>query len=202
MNDDYLVSELRKYNVSAGFKITDYEAFKEKPQLLEKVARTLLEQNFPSSLHEDILQSVGLELSVNHLVRRSRASDFRDRILKAYEQKCAVCSFDVRMGNATVGLEAAHIKWHQAHGPDTEENGLALCALHHKLFDRGVFTLDENCVILVSELACGSKRFDDWLMQFHSKRINNPVRLTYKPDINFIHWHNKEVFQGQAREVI
>ena len=37
----------------------------------------------------------------------------------------------------TLGIEAAHIKWHQAGGPDTEDNGLALCTLHHKRFDRG-----------------------------------------------------------------
>ena len=36
-----------------------------------------------------------------------------------------------------VGLEAAHIRWHQFSGPDINENGLALCSIHHRLFERG-----------------------------------------------------------------
>jgi HNH endonuclease len=39
------------------------------------------------------------------------------------------------------GLEAAHIKWFQARGPDVVQNGLALCSLHHKIFDLGAFTV-------------------------------------------------------------
>lgn len=38
-------------------------------------------------------------------------------------------------------------------GPDSEANGVALCALHHKLFDRGAFTLSKDMKIQVSEKA-------------------------------------------------
>ena len=38
----------------------------------------------------------------------------------------------------------AHIRWHQAHGPATIPNGIALCALHHELFDAGTFTLSSE----------------------------------------------------------
>ena len=50
-----------------------------------------------------------------------------------------MCGYDVRLGNRELGLEVRHIKWHQAGGPDTEVNGLALCVLHHKLFDCGAY---------------------------------------------------------------
>jgi len=60
-------------------------------------------------------------------------------VLTAYEWRCAVCGFDVQLGAIPIALDAAHIRWHQANGPDTERNGLALCALHHKTFDLGVF---------------------------------------------------------------
>jgi len=60
----------------------------------------------------------------------------------------AVCGFNVRIGNVVVALEAAHIKWHQAGGADIQENGLSLCSLHHKLFDRGAFTVDADwCIV-------------------------------------------------------
>ena len=44
----------------------------------------------------------------------------------AYGDRCAVC-----------GVEAAHVMWLQAGGPDDVRNGLVLCALHHAAFDRG-----------------------------------------------------------------
>ena len=58
--------------------------------------------------------------------------EFPQRVLTAYEYRCAVCGYDVRLGNRELGLGAAHIKRHEAGGPDSEVNGLALCALHHK----------------------------------------------------------------------
>ena len=57
--------------------------------------------------------------------------------------------------DTTVGLDAAHIKWHQAGGPAEVSNGLCLCVLHHKLFDRGVFTLDDRRRVIVSERSRG-----------------------------------------------
>jgi putative restriction endonuclease len=74
-------------------------------------------------------------------------------VLTAYQFQCAGCGFNVRVGDLLVFLEAAHIKWHQAGGPDSEANGVALCALHHKLFDRGAFTLSKDMKIQVSEKA-------------------------------------------------
>jgi predicted restriction endonuclease len=38
-----------------------------------------------------------------------------------------------------VGIEAAHVRWHSQAGPDVVANGLALCALHHALFDLAIF---------------------------------------------------------------
>ena len=64
----------------------------------------------------------------------------------------------------SVALEAAHIKWHQAGGPDEESNGLALCTMHHKLFDRGVFTLSDKMKVIVSEIANGTKGFQEWVI--------------------------------------
>jgi putative restriction endonuclease len=45
--------------------------------------------------------------------------------------------FNVRLTHTLVCVEAAYIKWHQAGGPDIEENGNALYPLNHYLFDRG-----------------------------------------------------------------
>ncbi|MFP3435083.1 HNH endonuclease, partial [Paraburkholderia sp. SIMBA_061] len=85
----------------------------------------------------------------------------------AYEHRCAVCDFDVRIGAKTLCIEAAHIKWHSAGGPDDISNGIALCTMHHKLFDLGAFTLDKNRQFLVSERVTGNNGFDLWLARYH-----------------------------------
>ncbi len=88
-----------------------------------------------------------------------------------------------------------------AGGSDQEINGLALCSLHHKLFDRGAFTLSKQLHILVSNEAHGTVGFQEWLMNFHGERINLPQSRTFNPDEGNIGWHVREVFQGEYREV-
>ena len=76
----------------------------------------------------------------------------------------------MRLGSVSIGLDAAHIKWCQAGGPDTEVNGLALCVLHHKVFDLGAFTISDG-VVLVSEHAHCGPAFEQSLLAFHGKQI-------------------------------
>jgi putative restriction endonuclease len=102
-------------------------------------------------------------------------------------------------GTIPVALEAAHIKWHQAGGPDEEFNGLALCTLHHKLFDPGVFTLSDKLNIIVSESANGTKGFREWVIAFHGAAIRPPQSPNYYPAKSVVEWHVREVFQGPER---
>jgi putative restriction endonuclease len=127
------------------------------PGLVAAIASRILEQHFPESLHTDILNAVGLTLETT-VTRRRRDPTFRQRVPSAYEYRCAVCGFDVRLGTVSIALDAAHIRWHQARGPETEDNGLALCVLHHKTFDLGAFTIREG-VLLVSDQANGTSGF-------------------------------------------
>ncbi len=50
--------------------------------------------------------------------RRKREPGFRERVLRAYEHRCCVCGFDLRIGHLPAGLEAAHVQWHHVGGPD------------------------------------------------------------------------------------
>ena len=184
-------------HASGGFSDAALNLLQSDRALVYELAHGILEEHFPDTMHEDILERVGL----THLVFKKKPRDpqFRERILRAYEYCCAVCGFNVRLGNHLVAVEAAHIMWHQAGGPDKEENGIALCSLHHKLFDRGVFTITANRELLVAEAAHGTRGFDDWLMRYHGERLRGPVRPEYSPEASFIHWHVREVFRGPAR---
>ncbi|MBC8418365.1 MAG: HNH endonuclease [Desulfobacterales bacterium] len=198
-NMDAKRGDLIRNNVLGGFKKEIFDMVSSDPSAAEEIANDILEANFPASIHEDILQAVGLDLELKTKEQKKRDPYFRDRIIQAYEHQCAVCGFNVRMGHTLVALEAAHIKWHQAGGPDTEENGIALCALHHKLFDRGAFTVSPDLYIQVSDRAHGTHGFTEWLAAYHKKSLRPPQRPAYYPEPSFVAWHVREVFQGKAR---
>ncbi len=178
---------------------------REHPELTVELARALLDAHFPASLHDEILGAVGLDLDTVVTARRRRRDPrFRDDVLRAYGYRCAVCGFEVRVGSALVGVDAAHVMWHQAGGPDEVPNGLALCALHHRLLDRGAFTLasagTHEAVVEVAETAHGGEGFERWLLDFHGRPIAKPVSASYRVAEPSVAWHRREVFRGPARQ--
>lgn len=198
---DALKGDLVHYGVSGGFPKAIAEQLRNDPKLASEIVHSLLDAHFPVSIQDDILQAAGVELSLPVFTTPRYDPNFRASVLIAYEYQCAICGFDVKLGHNPIALEAAHIKWKAAGGPNEAVNGLALCVLHHKLFDRGAFTLSKQLEILVSENAHGSVGFQEWLMRFHGKRINFPQRQSYYPERAFISWHVREVFQGNYREL-
>ena len=207
-NGDALISDLVYYNASGGFLEEIAEQFLNDSRLVSEVIQTLLYNNFPYSIHEDILQAVEIESPLQIFQwqmpgseQRRRDPNFRPKILKAYKYKCAICGFDATLGTTSLALEAAHIKWHTHHGPDVVVNGLALCSLHHKLFDRGAFTLSREREICVSGHVRGTVGLEEWLMKFHGEQINFPQMISDYPAVEYLDWHVRAVFKGKPREL-
>lgn len=180
-----------------GLKEDIFNTLVKHPELISFIAKDLLTQHFPDSCHEDILLACGFpaDEDIPAAVQRKRDPEFRFRILSLYQAKCAVCGFDLRLGNNSICLEAAHIKWHQAGGPNIEQNGLALCSMHHKMFDRGAFTIEHDMSIKVSEYVAGNYGLEEWLMRFSGQKLQLPRSSNYFPDVKFLQWHFKEVFR-------
>lgn len=202
---DYSSKFLRDHDLQGKFPDEVTQQLKQDPELLRSVAELILEQNFPDTLHQDILDAVGLDVTVipsgNKLkTSRKRDPQFRESILRAYEYQCAVCGFGVRLKHKVLALEAAHIMWHQAGGPDVEVNGLALCATHHKLFDLGAFTVNPDLRLLVSDEVNGIGA-NEWLLQHHGKSIRAPQKKSFYPSPDFTIWHVNEVFKGGYRDI-
>jgi putative restriction endonuclease len=191
------VGGLRSPEVQAGFSDDVQATLSAHPGLVNTIAEQILERHFPESLHQDIRDAVGLTTETV-TTRRKRDPEFRRRVLKAYEYRCAVCGFDVRLGSLSIALDAAHIRWHQAGGPDEETYGLALCVLHHKTFDLGAFTVSEG-VVLVSDQVHGTSGFAETLMAFHSGPVRGPQRPDWQPEPKHLAWHRREVFKGDPR---
>lgn len=204
------LAELRQNHIAAGFAPDVQAALRHEPDLLQEVARRILDAHFPETLHSDILATVGLSLADTRHARtenieynrRNRNPGFRERVLRAYEYRCCVCGFDLRLEQQTIGLEAAHIKWFQAGGPDVETNGLALCTLHHKIFDLGAFTiLPDSYTLVFSQQEAGGEATKNTLLAQHGNPLIKPQSRDYLPAGDFLAWHGKVVFKRLQPEL-
>jgi len=182
-----------KYNVAGGFDEEHYLRLTKNKNLIGSLAQQILEAHFPESIQEEIADEMGFDIQQ---IRKVRDPLFRQQVLRAYNYECAICGFNMRHDNASVGLEAAHIKWKQHGGPCEIPNGLALCAIHHKAFDKGSIGLDENMQVLVSEAVNGSGIVGRLFWDFAGKQIALPMVKGNYPREGFVEWHRKEVFRG------
>ena len=208
------LTAMRQDGVTGGLSPEVERDLKANPQLLVDVARNLLHSTFPETLHDDIANVIGLDLSdTGHRARdgedydqigqrRQRNRAFRQQVLRAYEYRCCVCGFDLRLGHMPAGLEAAHIQWHTLGGPDLETNGLSLCALHHKLFDLGAFTIDPTSLkVVFSEHAMSGSRGITGELRHHGQEFLHPVDNDAMPARQFLDWNWNNVFKREARKL-
>lgn len=84
---------------------------------------------------------------VSTTTRVLRNSAFRDIVINAYQEECAVCGEPLR-STLFSELEAAHIVGVHERGPDDPRNGLSLCVRHHWAFDAGLFSLADDFRII------------------------------------------------------
>ena len=197
---DLYVSELRRENIVGGFPEPIYHMLRNSPELVREAAQRLLDGHFPESLHDDIREAVGIPRTweIHDSPVQPRDPAFRREVLREYERRCAVCEFDVRLGDELIGIEAAHIKWHAAGGPDKVVNGLALCWLHHKAFDRGALGLTatgDGFKVLVSSEVHGLSQPLHWFLDFHDKPLRPPRNRQLDPKAEFVDWHQRQVFR-------
>ena len=185
----YLIAE----KASGGFPREIFDAFQTNCQKAVLIAYVLLVEHFPFARHDEILDAVGIQSNFKHVHRRPLDPLFNAKVLDAYDHRCAVCAFALCMSNKSLGLEAAHIKWPKACGPDQVANALSLCALHHRLFDKGAFTLSFDWKIMVS-MSAGGPSLVDSLGRYESREVLLPKREDDFPEKQFLAWHHREVF--------
>ncbi|MEV6504915.1 phosphorothioated DNA-binding restriction endonuclease [Streptomyces sp. NPDC051642] len=180
-------------------------ALRREPELLHRMARSLLDLHFPPSLHSELCEAVGLDLEpveIHQLpaARRQRDRRMRELVLTAYEYRCAFCGYDGRIGAVPVGLEAAHVRWWAFGGPDDVDNGLCLCSLHHKLFDKGVLGVDDTHRILVSQRFVGhSTAAREQVVALAGRPVIGPQPSARPVAAGHRAWHTGQVFHGAPR---
>jgi len=117
--------------------------------------------------------------------RRMHQQAFRERVLRAYREHCAVC----RLRHSEL-LEAAHIL------PDTHErgepvvsNGLALCSLHHAAFDRNILGVRPDLVVEIRDdilREVDGPMLIHGLQGFQGNRILIPRSEIHRPNRDFL----------------
>ncbi len=118
----------------------------------------------------------------------------------AYEYQCAFCGYDGWLNGTAVGLDAAHVRWWAFERPDDVANGICLCALHHKLLDKGALGITDDRRVAVSAHYVGrGPAARDQVHALTDRPIGEPQKAFYNVDGEHIAWHAREVFRGPAR---
>jgi putative restriction endonuclease len=79
-----------------------------------------------------------------------------------------------------IAVDAAHIRWHAHGGPGEVSNGLALCALHHRLFDHGAITMRED-LQGAGRAGPGGKLGADLFKNLDGQTVRLPVYQQFYP---------------------
>lgn len=203
-----MVRPLSVRQVTGRFASQLEAAFRADPALIRSVARDLVTSNFPETVAPDVLDAVGFDpasvLSAADTlpgagqapIQRRRDPGWRSVVLQAWDRQCAFCGYDGQLAGACIGVDAAHVRWFAFDGPDALDNGLALCVLHHKLFDIGALGLDAGLRVLVSSAFTARTDAGRAIYGLHQRRLS-PRPGTPTPALDHIAWHTREVFKAQ-----
>jgi putative restriction endonuclease len=117
--------------------------------------------------------------------QRVHQRTFRERVLKAYQEQCAIC----RLKHQEL-LEAAHIlPDNDPRGEPIVSNGLALCNLHHAAYDRNILGVTPELKVQVRLDVLQEKDGPmlQWgLQHFHGADLYVPRRQDLKPNPEFL----------------
>ena len=115
------------------------------------------------------------------VARRLDQVRFRRDVLRVYRGRCAVCSLKER-----ALVEAAHIiGWRQAGSVETVVNGLALCAIHHRAYDRNLMGIDPRGTVHIGQRLLreiDGPMLKAGLQGFHGAEILQPHAPQHRPD--------------------
>ena len=111
-----------------------------------------------------------------------------------------MCGFDGALGRNPVAFEAAHVRWHSQNGPHEVANAVALCALHHALFDLVVLGLTADLRVCVSGLYVARSEAGRAVDALVGQPLLAPRPGLPAVELVHVDWHHRQVFKGSAAE--
>lgn len=131
------------------------------------------------------------QLLVNKKIRDAR---FRDAVCTAYENRCAVTRLQIINGGGRAEVQAAHILPVGDGGPDIVQNGIALSATAHWLFDRHLISVSDDYRLLVSHNKVPSE-FQS-LFPSANQPIHLPADRRHWPSSKYLQLHRERFVGG------
>ena len=167
-----------------NFRMREYE--------VERLLDNYLTEINQTNLEEILTGCYSVDDRLNPVLIRTKQQTFRSVILSNYNNRCCVCGLD----NPELLVASHIIPWSRdKNNRLNPSNGLCLCVLHDKCFDRGFISLTNDYKILVSSQLKKSKSelISNSIIRYSGRQINLPVK--YRPDIKFIEYHRKNIFK-------
>ncbi|MBI1407164.1 MAG: HNH endonuclease [Caulobacter sp.] len=128
------------------------------------------------------------------LNRKIRDAAFRRAVVDAYDSTCAVSGLRIINGGGRAEVQAAHI-WPVAEGgPDVVQNGIALSATAHWLFDRHMISLTDDYRLLVSHNKVPAQL--QQLFEGQMERIRLPADRRLWPHVPYVRAHREKFASG------
>jgi len=167
--------------------------------------RTLIAKYFEATERAELYALCGLDVPPNDIVAadatrflpsdtvvKKRDAKFSVRVLPAYDFTCALTRYRMIAIDGKTSLDAAHIHQFKRGGSCHPTNGIALSKSAHWLFDRGFWSLDDDCRVLVA-----THKFDEsgdiayLLKPKMGTRILLPINPVFHPDRSCLRWHRE-----------
>jgi putative restriction endonuclease len=152
-------------------------------QVVEQIATGQLQVNSEEvkSLSEE------RQTTIEMINKKLRDNSFKKRVLTAYGNQCAFSGMQLKL------IDAAHIfPVSEPTSTDDTSNGIALSALYHRAFDRGLVTLNELYQIIINETKVNKLKevgLDGGMDVFRKNLrpvIIVPPAVSDRPNVNFV----------------
>ena len=203
---DIPVGQAKEKKLQAGFSDEIYYWLKGDKTTTQLLIDYILEDNFPETLTDELLQKLGVdeivleaaepETTKAFITRIKRDPLFPKKVMQAYDFRCCFCHLKLFLNHAPLPLEAAHIKWKARGGECLENNGLSLCPTHHYTFDKGIWSVDQNMNIVLNSKAAFDSKTDRFFTEFKGKSITATIiDKKFLPREENLEWHRKNIFR-------
>ncbi|HEX9161754.1 MAG TPA: HNH endonuclease, partial [Thermoanaerobaculia bacterium] len=149
------------------------EAISPKPVTRQLELHVMRTPSSPSEIRE-LTKSFG----VATVQQRLYEARFRNVVLDAYRDRCAVCGLHIR-----ALIDAAHVGHDRTPKAAIDvREGIALCATHHRAFDAKILRYDEDYAIRIAlPRASGGEGEIAMLLAYDGKRLLLPAAQTDWP---------------------
>ncbi|WP_139423596.1 YDG/SRA domain-containing protein [Chryseobacterium mulctrae] len=168
----FLITEYWREKGRSGFNVWRFRLEKIINEKYSQEARPIQIIKEPESNYTNTSRK---EYVINKIIRETKTAQF---IKQLYNDTCQICGTQIKSPVSTYS-EAAHIKslGKPHNGPDTKENIICLCPNHHKMFDLGIISIDDNFNILGLE----------------NEKLT--INLKHKIDLDLIKYHREHHYK-------